>query len=516
MRPLAFHPNVAPPQPSPPPAHGVGSASHGVSSFVAVLNGLDAQQVQPKPKGHKSDGTADARESIANKGNGSEENPSPDSPCSIEVALAALGYRTSTASADPGSKNPSPEGAGACLAPSTGVVATPPTRAPAPHQADITAAAGNIGADPADAAPLEYLLTGDPVLGLQGVRTRTHHALVDSVPAAAKLYPSGAASASTSAPRTTPATSAPEAWGGDSRQAQQALSALPTLQAQNGISSLAGTTEASVAASPLARADLRNDASAAPGTRPSARLTPAPSSPDPKIAQNRATSAARPLEKTNAVPRTPGQSPEHLDGETGAVGGGAFPAASDVTLATSSAALAMGTAAVPIPINQLADFVATEAASLSAEIPPATTQQSSASSAPQVIKELSVALDPADLGAVSIKMRLANGKLTVVIGAANASTRQAIESDRQAIVDRLASGQQILEALIVRSEGPTQVLSGGNDASDSNEPRQSHANGDPASAERGAGGESKFGRGRAPNETFGSAAWRGRSGDLVV
>src|SRR5271154_6640819 len=100
MRSLAFHPNLAPPQPSPPPAHGVGSASRGASSFAAVLNGLDAQQVQPKPKGHKSDGTADAQESIANKGNGSGENPSPNSPSSIEVALAALGYRTSTASAD--------------------------------------------------------------------------------------------------------------------------------------------------------------------------------------------------------------------------------------------------------------------------------------------------------------------------------------------------------------------------------------------------------------------------------
>ena len=40
------------------PAHAASGASSSGSSFAAVLNGVDAHEVQAKPKGHKSDGAA--------------------------------------------------------------------------------------------------------------------------------------------------------------------------------------------------------------------------------------------------------------------------------------------------------------------------------------------------------------------------------------------------------------------------------------------------------------------------
>ena len=191
-------------------------------------------------------------------------------------------------------------------------------------------------------------------------------------------------------------------------------------------------------------------------------------------------------------------------------GEGASPVASDAPPAPSNAPPGPATAGpAPIGINQLADFIAAEAASLTPESTSMPSAQTSANSAPPSVTELEIALDPADLGAVSIRMRYANGKLTVVIGAANASTRQAIESDREAIGERLASTQQPLEALIIHSADPTHVPSGGNDASDTN---------DPASAESHAGGGAPNGRGRSAAAALPMAgpASRGGSGDLTV
>jgi hypothetical protein len=542
MRPLAFLPNVATPPHSPPPAQGASGAAASPSAFAAVLSGFDAPVNEAKPKGDRSDDAAQTQKSIANAGGGSQETPSPPSPPSIEAALAALVYPSSAPSANPAANNPSPQIAGANPARSAAAVAAPRTPLPAPQRAVAAGAIApeNLRGEPVEVA-LQNSLSSDPTLGLQSVQTRTHLAPagaaapvqlgtepaeaaspanslsgdpklgLQSAQTPAPLAPAGATS--NPPPQATPAP-------GDSQPPGPAAPAAPqqplTPAAVGGpisaalLGSIAAAAPMSPAPPPPAAENPRSSAPAAQRTPPGARLATAPSSPAPASARGQATSAPGSPDKSYAVSRTSGES------------SGASQAASDVAVegaslaapATSGAALATG-APSAIGINQLADFVATQAASLSAEIPPATSVAAPATAAPQAVKELEIALNPADLGTVSIKMRLANGKLTIVIGAANPSTLQAIESDRQAIVDRLSTSQQPLESLIVQSDGPTQNLYGGNDASDLNESRQGASNGNPASSERGAGGGSKFQRDQAASETLGATSRRG-SGDLIV
>jgi len=152
-----------------------------------------------------------------------------------------------------------------------------------------------------------------------------------------------------------------------------------------------------------------------------------------------------------------------------------------------------------IPLSGFADFVADQASSLTSPSPASAPTASAA--APQAVKELEISLDPANLGAVSVKMRLANGKLSIVIGVSNSSTLAAIENERGAIAERLGSTQQPLENLVIMSRQPSnessqdfaQTASGGNDASDQGSPSHAKSNDNSSSAQRGDGG---FARGR--------------------
>jgi len=175
-----------------------------------------------------------------------------------------------------------------------------------------------------------------------------------------------------------------------------------------------------------------------------------------------------------------------------------------------------------IPLSSLADFVADQASSLTSPRP--TSAPTPITPAPQAVKELEISLDPANLGALSVKMRLANGKLSIVIGVSSSSTLSAIESERDAITARLGSTQQPLENLVIMSREPSnessqdfaQTASGGNDASDPGNPRQARSNDGSSGASRGDGG---FTRGRNdPSAASGSTepASGGGSGDLLV
>ena len=90
-----------------------------------------------------------------------------------------------------------------------------------------------------------------------------------------------------------------------------------------------------------------------------------------------------------------------------------------------------------IPLSSLADFVADQASSLTS--PSSASAPTPSAPAPQAVKELEISLDPANLGDLSVKMRLANGKLSIVIGVSSSSTLAAIESERDAITARLGS-----------------------------------------------------------------------------
>jgi hypothetical protein len=76
----------------------------------------------------------------------------------------------------------------------------------------------------------------------------------------------------------------------------------------------------------------------------------------------------------------------------------------------------------------------------------------SASSTPP-IKEIDVDLSPGGLEDVSMTMRLAGDKLSVVIRAASSHTLNSIEGARDAIADRMAAIGQPLDSLIVKQAG---------------------------------------------------------------
>ncbi len=203
----------------------------------------------------------------------------------------------------------------------------------------------------------------------------------------------------------------------------------------------------------------------------------------------------------------------------------------DATGKTAAAALTLAGAGLdsgssgptPIPLSQLADFVADEASSLSSPNPAAPASPSSSALAPQAVKELEISLDPVNLGALSVKMRLANGKLSIVISASSSSTLTAIENERSAITASLGSTQQPLESLVIRSQDSSnepsrdfsQTASGDNDASDQGNSRQARSNDDSSGAQRGGG---DFARGRNPSAGGASAGstMGGGTGALLV
>ena len=89
-----------------------------------------------------------------------------------------------------------------------------------------------------------------------------------------------------------------------------------------------------------------------------------------------------------------------------------------------------------------------------AEAAPRTTAPAAApSSVAPAVKEIDVDLSPAGLEHVSMTMRLAGEKLSVVIRAASAQTAGSIEGARDAIADRLAAIGQTLDSLIVTQTG---------------------------------------------------------------
>jgi Flagellar hook-length control protein FliK len=97
------------------------------------------------------------------------------------------------------------------------------------------------------------------------------------------------------------------------------------------------------------------------------------------------------------------------------------------------------------------------------------------------VKEIDVDLSPTGLEDVSMTMRLAGDKLSVVIRAASSQTAGSIEGARDAIADRLAAIGQPLDSLIIRQTGAN---------------ADANANGYGASADDGSGsGENQAGRG---------------------
>jgi chemotaxis protein MotD len=250
------------------------------------------------------------------------------------------------------------------------------------------------------------------------------------------------------------------------------------------------------------------------------RATAAPSAPVGASAAATQTSSET-VQQGGAAPPQQRAAPAQISSIDADASGATPPSAAAIAVAgagidPSSSGLAS------IPLSQLADFVADQASSLSSPSSPSAPSPSGA--APQAVKELEISLDPANLGAVSVKMRLANGKLSIVIGVSNSSTLSAIENERSAIAARLGSTEQPLENLAIVSREPSnettqdfaQTNSRGNDASDKGSQGYARSNDNFSGAQRGESGSA-----RARNDPSAggasTAATSGRgTGDLLV
>jgi hypothetical protein len=137
------------------------------------------------------------------------------------------------------------------------------------------------------------------------------------------------------------------------------------------------------------------------------------------------------------------------------------------------------TAAFADPQSRLAD-AATGA--------PRPAQPPGASPAPAAppVREIDVDLSPGGLEDVSMTMRLANDKLSLVIRAGSSETTGAIEGARDAITERLAAIGQALGSLIIQQTGSTTDATNAKDSGDGGAGGRSQARGGDANNPRGA------------------------------
>jgi flagellar hook-length control protein FliK len=127
---------------------------------------------------------------------------------------------------------------------------------------------------------------------------------------------------------------------------------------------------------------------------------------------------------------------------------------------TQAAAGNVGFAAAPVAVDQLADAIAGQASSMGAPRDAAGASPNAAASSP--VKELDIQLNPGELGALNVKMRLAGGALVVVIEVAKPSTLKLIEGERDAISDRLTSTNQTASVEIKSASNAQTHIGNGN------------------------------------------------------
>jgi hypothetical protein len=127
-----------------------------------------------------------------------------------------------------------------------------------------------------------------------------------------------------------------------------------------------------------------------------------------------------------------------------------------VAATSRSAADATSASTFTVAFADLPNFIVDQAGSLSAAAPdaaPATNAAGNSSpKAAEAVKELQISLDPADLGAMTLKLRLAGGKLSVTISVANPQTLAAIKDDSALIAQRLGSNNQALDDLVIQQQ----------------------------------------------------------------
>ena len=175
------------------------------------------------------------------------------------------------------------------------------------------------------------------------------------------------------------------------------------------------------------------------------------------------------------------------------------------------------TSATSLPVSGLADFIAGEAESMSAS-PSADGSSGAAAATPQTpgaskVKELVISLEPENLGKMSLRLRLTNGKLSVSIGVANQQTLAALEGESGAIASRLAGGQQSLESLTIHAQEGSITDAGNSGTSDFSGSRApADRNSESKDLPQGGGGRKPA----DPTQDSSGAMAAGNAGMLVV
>jgi hypothetical protein len=251
------------------------------------------------------------------------------------------------------------------------------------------------------------------------------------------------------------------------------------------------------------------------GASPSARRAAAASGAPASSSGSETSPPASPAAPIGVRPLTASAKPGDSQGDAPSQTTAAKAAASDSVVAGLTDPLAGA-----ITLAQLPDALADAADELSAAVSATTVPGASPASA-QPVKELQLDLQPGELGSVQVTMRLANGKLSIVVGVAKASTLSAIEGERDAIAARLGADGSTLDSLVVTQLNTTATTTAAADSPDgapagSQDNASNGANGDaPTGGEDASGRNGASDAGRRQNAAR-SLPSRRSTGDLLV
>jgi hypothetical protein len=463
-------------------AHGALSQSHDPLAFAAVLDSTPGGKAKAKPSsGERAETPTDSptRDRL--------QTQIPN-PSFFNVALAGslpLATPTTIASREPaGDTNPR------ALAPNTTAQGPAPDAAAAPRVASAvevgdtlearliseqsfhaSAAASSPARDAASAPRVASAAEAGDALGARLIAERSFHANVSA---------------------SSPATAQP--IGGSSSVVDPPSPAIAVLDAPD--IAVPSPRAAMPRPSPATAPSPPASPSTPPETNASrADRTPVAGSSPVRIGAGRAR-AERQSEPAATVARVaapaadkaasaPDASP--LPNGSGSDGSAGLPANGGSNSPQSSPSQTIAAVA-----QQLTAAFADPQARLGDTQPAAPTPRAAPAPSAAPVREIDVDLSPGGLEDVSMTMRLANDKLSLVIRAGSSQTTGAIEGARDAIAERLAAIGQPLGSLIIQQTGSTNDATNARDSGDGGGEHRPQGRGgdanDPRGARRGSSG----------------------------
>ncbi len=478
---------------APPPAElprDLGDKSDGGSKFTEIVNALAGEDLQPSARAAATTAAASAQDRVSPSENTSKSYESP----SIGAGLAGLIYGAVRSSSSGGAPSRASGGRGAGVSSDQSAD-------------DSTAAASTSARATQNEADANSALAGLLYAALASPAATTLGQFVARSAGGESAAQQGASGSNADAANSVPASDGSAAVAPAAEKGAGAAFAragvldrpLTIRTAANGDASLSVSTVQSrtyLGADSAARNGVRNSIwrlqgrSAAAATAPvrsaTAETPAAAAAPTPTEAPSAKRSTSGPAATATAPVRSataetpvaaavaaaPTQndtSPEKRstsnhggsqaaslpDQSTGAGPAAIVPNAS--LGAVNAGANSVTTGVGPIACDQLAERLATEASGLTQQTAPTDSAPATGLASAQAVKELQIDLNPAHLGAVSVKMRMAQGQLSVVMEVVKPSTLKAIEGERSAIADRLGLSAQSLEILIAKPTATNQT-----------------------------------------------------------